>query len=138
MPGRQIPRGGTRGTVFREVAMQRIKDAESLKEKARYNGSIYLAGYTIECQLKYAYCKRREVTYLPQKFEVHDWDVLVNAAGLRADIQRQPAIEAIYSALAEQWGPSLRYRTAVYGSGEALRLYNEMEQLYSFLRELEP
>ena len=44
----------------------------------------------------------------------------------------------IYSAVAERWGPNLRYGTSDYGDTEAKRLYNEMEQLYLFLCELEP
>jgi hypothetical protein len=138
MPVQRTSKGGTRGTVFREVARLRIEDAKSLSESARYNGSIYLAGYTIECQLKYAYCKRKKTIFLPAELEVHDWDSLVEAAGLWGEIQIQPQMAALYSALAELWGPTLRYRTKAYSRAEGLRLYSEMKQPYQFINELEP
>ena len=55
----------TRGTVFHDVARDRINDATSLIKANRYNGAIYLAGYAIECHLKYACCDRKEEMYLP-------------------------------------------------------------------------
>jgi hypothetical protein len=113
-------------------------DARSLREKDRHNGAIYLAGYAIECHLKFAFCQRRGVLYLPAHLEVHDWDKLVAAAGLLPDIKQQPKMDAIYSALADKWGPSLRYWAGKYRGGEANRLYNEMNELYDFLRELVP
>ena len=138
MPAPRIARGGTRGTVFREVARIRMADAASLLASGRHNGAIYLAGYAIECHLKFAYCRRKGALYLPEGLEVHDWDRLIDAAGLLPDIKQQAAMDAIFSALADKWGPSLRYRTAKYSTEEANRLYNEMDDLYSFFRELVP
>ncbi len=92
-----VPRttkGGTRGKVFSVVARLRIKDAECLLANRRNNGAIYLAGYAVECQLKYAYCQRKDSVYLPGNLEVHDWDRLVNEAGLRKDIKAQAKMEA--------------------------------------------
>ncbi len=138
MPSQRIARGATRGTVFRDVAQVRMGDAVSLRENGRHLGAIYLAGYAIECHLKFAYCQRKGEVYLPAHLEVHDWDKLVDAAGLLPDIRRQPTMDAIYSASADTWGPSLRYRTVKYSAGEANRLYNELSELYDFLRELVP
>ena len=134
----RIARGGTRGTVYGAVARLRMEDAGSLLSHGRHNGAIYLAGYAIECHLKFAYCQRRDELYLPEHLEVHDWDRLIDAAGLLPDIKQQAAMDAIFSALADKWGPSLRYRTAKYSTEEANRLYNEMDDLYSFFRELVP
>jgi hypothetical protein len=136
MPAPHKVRGGTRGAVYREVAQVRMGDAAALLAKGRFNGAIYLAGYAIECQLKFAYCRRRDELYLPERLEVHDWDRLIDAAGLLPDIQQQSAMEAIYSALVDKWGPSLRYRTGRYSIAEANRLYNEMEELYGFFTEI--
>ena len=69
---------------------------------------------------------------------MHDWDKLVDAAGLLPDIKQQATMEAIYSAMVEKWAPSLRYRTGNYSASEANRLYNEMSELYDFLREVVP
>jgi hypothetical protein len=124
--------------VCRDVARLRIEDAASLHDNDRHNGAIYLAGYAVECQLKFAYCRRKGEIYLPENLEVHDWEKLVSAAGLLPNIKGQPAMDAVYSSLVDQWGPSLRYRTARYATSVANRLYNGMKQLYRFLNELVP
>jgi hypothetical protein len=124
--------------VYRDIAQIRMGDAGSLRANGRHNGAIYLAGYAIECHLKFAFCQRKGELYLPACLETHDWDRLVDAAGLLPDIKQQSTMDAIYSALVDKWGPSLRYRTGKYSTGEANRLYNEMDELYGFLRELVP
>jgi len=95
MPAPRIPSGGTRGTVFRAIAEQRMLDAKTLLNSRRYNGAIYLAGYAIECHLKYGYCARKEEIYLPATCETHSWDFLIEAAGLSADLRTAPKILAI-------------------------------------------
>ena len=57
MPKRSIPKGGTRGTVYKAAARERILDAEMLHKAERVHGAIYLAGYAIESHLKYAVCE---------------------------------------------------------------------------------
>ena len=37
-----------------------------------------------------------------------------------------------------QWGPNLRYRTAAFAGNQGRDLYNELVQLYQFLKELIP
>jgi HEPN domain-containing protein len=138
MPSPRIPKGGTRLTIYREVAWLRLAEAETLLKNHHYNGAIYLAGYAIECQLKFAVCRQKGCTYLPENLEVHDWDVLIAAAGLATDIQAERSISNIYEALAQQWGPALRYRTKKYPPKEATQLYKEMADLYDFLNELVP
>jgi HEPN domain-containing protein len=138
MTAPRITKGGTRGTVYRDVATLRIEDAGNLLQNGRRNGAVYLAGYAVECQLKYAFCRRKNSVYLPAPLEVHDWERLVDQAGLLKDIKVQSAMDAIYSALVEKWGPSLRYRTASYSESEAKLLYNQMKQLYQFFKDLVP
>jgi hypothetical protein len=138
MSKRRIPAGGTRGTVYREVARQRWADATALLEAERFSGAIYLAGYAIECHLKYAVCRRKGRTYLPAELEVHDWDTLVDSAGLDRDFRGKAHVTAIYSMLAEEWGPALRYGTRDLEAKEAARLYKAMEKLYLHLAETVP
>src|SRR4051812_32994130 len=104
---RQIAPGGTRGTAFREVARVRRADADVLLANQRYGGAIYLAGYAIECVLKWAVTQRRGVIYLPAELETHDWDTLLPETGLVARLQAQMAMVAVYTELAENWGPEL-------------------------------
>jgi len=128
--------GKTRKTVYRVVARLRNDDARVLLDNKRNNGAIYLAGYAIECQLKYALCQRKNLLELPEELETHDWDRLVTSAGLLEDIKLQPDIYVVYSALTRVWGPSLRYRTGNYSENQAKLLYNQMNQLYKFLERM--
>jgi hypothetical protein len=146
---RVITPGPTGKNVFKEVARLRSRDAEILRNKARLHGAVYLLGYSIECYLKFAACERNEWVKLPEsvrmaghqrdiRLYVHDWPVLVEVAGILPSLQRQREIDALYSALSEQWGPDLRYRTAPFAGNQGRDLYNELGQLYQFLKELVP
>ncbi len=137
----------TRKAVFKDVAKLRLDDASQLLKEKRFNGAIYLLGYAIECHLKFAVCERNEWNELPEKIPqggkqvnlyVHNWDVLVEAAQLRPLLNRKPLIFAAYSAMVEQWGPSLRYRTKLFSKTEGHRLYKQLEELYQFFRESVP
>jgi hypothetical protein len=118
------------------VARLRLEDAAVLLKEKRYNGAIYLAGYAIECQLKFAVCDRRGMVYLPSVLEVHDWDRLVDQAGLAAPLSKQRTIATLYATLSEEWAPLLRYRAANYDPHEAHVLYKQMCMVYEFLNEL--
>lgn len=146
---RVISRGPTKKNVFKEVARLRSRDADLLMANHRALGAVYLLGYSIECYLKFAVCERNEWESLPEKVRlapgegdtrlyVHEWPILVEVAGLRWSIAHQSGINAIYSALCEQWGPRLRYRTAPFAGREGSDLYKDQAQLYQFLQELIP
>src|SRR5207244_1867147 len=106
--GRQIAKGGTRGTVFKAVAYERLLDAEVLLRRDRLGGAAYLSGYALECILKWAVTQRRETQYLPAELETHDLDLLLDRAGLSRDIKQEWRLRSAYSALAQRWGPEMR------------------------------
>ena len=141
--------GATRKNVFKEVARLRNQDAEVLFDEEHLLGSVYLLGYSIECYLKYTVCERNGWNRLPEKVQIpgyvkekdlytHDWPVLVEVAGISRSIREQKEIDAIYSALCEQWGPELRYRTKPFSDQEGTDLYKDLAQLYQFLKEIVP
>jgi hypothetical protein len=107
---RDIPRGGTRGSVFKQVARIRREDPVVLLQEQRYSGAIYLGGYAVECILKWAVTQRQALIYLPQNLETHDWDTLLAATGLQRLLQAEPVMNTLYSDLADIWGPELRYQ----------------------------
>lgn len=138
----------TRGTVFKAVAALRAVEAEVLQRRMQMLGAVYLAGYAIECQLKYAVCAANGHLWLPscvilpdrkpQRLYTHDWDILVAAAGIRSAIISEPRIESLYAYLVTAWAPSLRYRTKCFEKTEGERLYRDLQNLYQFLRKIEP
>lgn len=138
MAARQIAAGGTRGTVFREAAIQRLRDSEVLFAEHRANGAIYLAGYAIECHLKYACCSLKDQTYLPASLETHSWNVLLTAAGLVRAFAAQRRAWALFSSLVDQWSTALRYSTKRLPAGEATKLYKELKELYKCLEQFAP
>ena len=138
MPKRSIPKGGTRGTVYRAAARERIRDAEKLHEAKRIHGAIYLAGYAIECHLKYAVCEHTENTYLDSSLETHSWDALLLRSGLEAKLANNQAMKSIYDELTEVWTTSLRYNPESRVVPGDLMLYRQLMFLYEFLRETAP
>ena len=132
-----------------EVAKLRADDAKQLMRASRLNGALYLMGYAVECHLKFAVCDRNEWSYLPVgKVQVgshqfsdlytHDWDALVSAAQLRSTLMDQPLLNALYSSVVEQWGPFLRYQSKQFAIQTGRQLYNDLVELYCFLKETAP
>ncbi len=138
----------TRGTVFKAVARLRFAEAQVLQQQKHLLGAVYLVGYAIECHLKYAVCASNEFVLLPsvvcfsdgkpRKLYTHEWDVLVAAAQIRRVIEAEPVISAVYSMLADSWGPFLRYQIKPFALREGERLYKNMVELYQFLKESKP
>lgn len=138
MPKRSIPKGGTRGTVYRAAAWERVLDAEKLHGARRVHGAIYLAGYAIECHLKYAVCENSESTYLDSSLETHSWERLAAKSRIIHTIRRNKRIQAIYEELAEGWNTSLRYNSDNRVTSDELELYAKLLALYQFLKDTVP
>ena len=132
---RNISLGATRGTVFGKVAEVRLADAKALLDARRYAGAVYLGGYAIECLLKWAVTDRKQCVYLPANLEIHNWDTLIAKAGLVGSLQAAPMIQAIFSELSERWGPELRYLAQLMPPNEAHKLYDNVVDVYIWIRE---
>lgn len=87
-----MPREPLRGTVFAEVAVERMSDADALLRERRYNGAIYMAGYAVECALKAALCRHQVETWLTVDEQSHDLSAYAARMGLQHTIQTQPAM----------------------------------------------
>src|SRR2546423_12816201 len=129
---RTIQAGGARGTVFKQVAYVRREDAGVLLEKKRYAGAIYLAGYALECLLKWAITRRAEGLYLPAEMEIHELDELLFEAGLADHLQREAALRNMFAVLADSWGPELRYLAKAPTAKEAEILYRGISKVYDW------
>jgi len=138
MPKRSIPKGGTRGTVYKAAARERILDASELHDARRVHGAIYLAGYAIECHLKYAVCEHTQSTYLESWLENHSWERLVEQSGLSITLRRNKLVQALYEEMAEIWSTSLRYNPANRLTAAELALYQKLIALYQFFKETVP
>lgn len=127
--------GHTRGTLFRDVGKRHLKSARVLLDNHCELDALYLGGYAIECILKYAITRRGGLDHLPANFEIHTLDILLAASGLEKDLERQSNLQAAYATLVEYWEPALRYKAPTLAKGEAVRLYNYIDQLYQWMAE---
>jgi len=121
--------------VFRAAARARLEDAGVLLREKRYAGAIYLAGYAVECLLKWAITRRQQRTHLPAELEIHNLDTLLLEAGLAEALHRETTVRSIFAALADSWGPELRYLARAPESREADKLYRETATVYSWVAE---
>jgi len=114
---------------LRNIASERLKDAEALLAAARYDGAMYLGGYVVELALKGRVCDTLDWKGFPQtvgefqnykSFKTHNLDVLLSLSGLENKIKSQYLAE--WSAVAA-WDPEARYNpigSATKGDAELL------------------
>lgn len=102
---------------LRKISRARLSDAEALLNASRYDGAVYLCGYSIEIALKaricmvlrwagYPFTKKEFEKY--QSFKTHDLDVLLTLAGVERKIKTN--FFAQWSAVAA-WDPEARYKS---------------------------
>ena len=100
---------------LRNIAEERLKDAEALLAAGRYDGAIYLGGYVVELALKSRICIALKWKGFPQtgsefhnylSFKTHNLDVLLSLSGTDEAIKTGYLAE--WSAVAT-WDPEARY-----------------------------
>lgn len=100
---------------LRKLARARLKDAEALLKARRYNGAIYLGGYSVELALKSRICKTLKWKGFPQtrsefqnylSFKTHNLEVLLLLSGIEDKIKLKHLAE--WSAVSS-WDPEARY-----------------------------
>jgi hypothetical protein len=97
------------------IARERLLDSETLLIARRYNGAVYLCGYSIEIALKHKICLTLNWTGFPstnrefEKFKslkTHDLDVLLSFTGIETTLKATYLVE--WSAVGI-WNPEARY-----------------------------
>src|SRR3990172_6360667 len=58
--------GWIRASVLHAASVERWKDANALFSAERYQAAIYMAGYVLECHLKYTACAEAGLTYVQE------------------------------------------------------------------------
>jgi HEPN domain-containing protein len=107
-------------TQLRQLAEDRILDAERLLSGGRWSGAYYLAGYAVECGLKACIMVHVEAIgaifqdrKYSQKCWTHDLEDLLALSNLKPTLDADTAANAILSgnwALARDWDETSRYR----------------------------
>lgn len=97
------------------------------------NSQFYIAGYSLECALKYAVCMREKRTILPKKYRTRRFDVLIDAADIRGQLER-PAnarLNGWYKRVNRLWSESIRYATGGLAPAEvrnAIKIFEELRK----------
>ncbi|NET56187.1 MAG: hypothetical protein F6K47_08420 [Symploca sp. SIO2E6] len=93
------------------VAKQRASDAEAIsKHQPQSVGSVYLAGYAIECSLK-ALLHRQGRPFPQHGNEGHNLKGLWEASGFRlCDLQDTKGIQTFFL---QEWNTAWRYETTI-------------------------
>jgi HEPN domain-containing protein len=103
-------------TELRAIARARLRDAEILLSARRYDGSVYLCGYSVEVGLKARVCRTLKWRGFPStnkefegyhSFRTHNLDVLLRLSGTEVKIKTKYLAE--WSVVA-MWEPGTRYR----------------------------
>ncbi len=97
------------------IANERLVDAETLLNAHRYDGAVYLCGYSIEIALKHKICQTLNWTEFPstnrdfekyKSLKTHDLDVLLSFTGIETSLKATCLAE--WSAVSI-WNPEARY-----------------------------
>jgi hypothetical protein len=117
---------------LRQLAEDRILDAQCLLAAGRWSGAYYLAGYAAECGLKACIMARVEATgaiFQDKKFSekcwTHDLEALLELADLTAALNADTAANLVLSGnwiVAKAWNETSRYHQKT--QPEAQRLYD--------------
>lgn len=100
----------------KRLATARLRDARALLKAGRYDGAVYMCGYTVELALKARICRTLKWAGFPEKdsefkglgsFKVHDLDALLRFTGREATVKT--TLLAEWSAVAA-WNPEARYK----------------------------
>jgi hypothetical protein len=114
---------------LREIARERIKDAEALFGAERYDGAMYICGYAVEIALKARICTTLHWPDFPQTdsefgghnrkyspFKTHLLDLLLSYSGCEDRIRNRFIAEW---SLVGSWDPQSRYGPTIRTTGAA-------------------
>ena len=135
MPKRRTAPGSARKSAFVQAHLDRLGDARALSRAARWGGTIYLAGYVVECLLKAVLLARLGQVALPEKYWHHDLERLVDEAGLRAALDRPLGVEIRQRLilLRTVWDVTIRYGGTRFRREEAEKALAAVEVIRKWL-----
>ncbi len=128
-------------TELRAIARARLRDAEVLLAAGRYDGSMYLCGYSVEIALKARVCRTLKWPGFPasnkeferyNSFRTHNLDVLLHLSGVEKKV-KEPKYLPAWSVVTE-WEPDARYKPiGTATSADAVDMINSAKILLKVL-----
>jgi hypothetical protein len=126
-----------KATAFRAAAIERWKDAACLHEAGRFQGAIYLCGYSLECELKYCVCAARGMARMREREAKrlgHQLTELLDAAGKSKLLAGNRDLLTAFQAINEVWSTDLRYSGGRHSAEESERFLLDSKALLLWLR----
>lgn len=99
---------------FQQISRLRIEEAEILLDAGKWDGTYYVAGYSVECALKSCIIKKLMTTdaFPDKKFSEycykHDLSMLLRLAGLEDELNATAAVAAKWTVV-KVWSEQSRY-----------------------------
>lgn len=122
------------------IARERLTDAETLLNALRYDGAVYLCGYSIEIALKHKICQTLNWTGFPstnkefdkyKSLKTHDLDVLLSLTGVETTLKATHLAEWSVVSI---WNPEARYNPiGVVDPTDATLMINSAKTLIGIL-----
>jgi HEPN domain-containing protein len=112
-------------TEQHKASIHRWEDAQALFQAGRWRGAMYLAGYAVECRLKWKLMQRWQCRTLVQLEEdlqehgieqspfTHNLKVLLRLAGGLERMQQNQRLWGSFSDTVNRWRPAWRYNPDV-------------------------
>ncbi|MCR4316807.1 MAG: hypothetical protein NUW37_10700 [Planctomycetes bacterium] len=128
-----------KANTLENLARHRLEDAwQILKSKLvrRKIVALYIAGYSVECALKYRICLGRRERFLDKNYYIHDLDKLAKTAGVFAmkstDTKEK---ENLLDDIAKSWSVNLRYCSSDVNARIVKNFLKKAEELTKWLLE---
>ena len=132
-------------TLLRDLAEERLGEAETLLKAGRVAGAYYLAGYSAELGLKACIARQFRADAIPDRKLVeqtysHDIAKLASLAGLAESLKRRQLSNkrfAAYWEVVTNWSERARYRRieAIEASDLLLALTDPQDGVMRWIRE---
>ena len=125
---------------LKDIALERLADAEIMLLEKRFDCAAYLSGYCMEIYLKHKICLRLNWEGFPatgKEFEklknlkTHDLAVLLSLSGSESFVLKEHLLT--WSPLLE-WNPEIRYRVVgTVTEGEAVEMIQSVKKMIEIL-----
>ncbi|MCX7011820.1 MAG: hypothetical protein NTW86_04515 [Candidatus Sumerlaeota bacterium] len=133
----------TKAAVYKEAGEARYEEAVFL-EDSHPSGAIYLAGYLVECYLKWAVCARNKVQYLQDLPDTrlaqalasgqgHNLEAICRMTGYDVHFRDNERVKRAFQ-MATAWSPNIRYSKSCGGKREAVQFLAAVKALRDDIR----
>lgn len=125
----------------RKASVHRFHDAEALFDKGRWRGSMYMAGYAVECRLKYKLMRRWKCFNMEELEDrltargieqtpfTHSLQILLRLAEAMDRLRQNEPLWNRFRKDVNRWQPAWRYNPDLSSKQEAARFLETVKEM---------